>query len=153
MVKRDLALDLFRSFQGGKRRKRELKRELKESSGITSDPQPIKDLLENLITERNWDTGIAEGTLFSTWEEIVGNEISLHANPISLLDGLLTIQSSSTAWATQLRIIEPDLLKTIQRNASGALVESIAVIGPQGPSWKKGIRTIRGARGPRDTYG
>jgi predicted nucleic acid-binding Zn ribbon protein len=25
-------------------------------------------------------------------------------------------------------------------------------LGPNAPSWKKGIRTIRGARGPRDTY-
>jgi predicted nucleic acid-binding Zn ribbon protein len=29
----------------------------------------------------------------------------------------------------------------------------LAFIGPQAPTWKKGLRTIRGARGPRDTYG
>ncbi|MFZ2227727.1 MAG: DciA family protein [Candidatus Nanopelagicaceae bacterium] len=153
MSKRDLALDLFKSFRTGQTNKRIRKREVRESTDTATDPQLLKDLLSTLITERNWDTGIAEGTLFSNWEEIVGNEISLHANPISLIDGVLTIQSSSTAWATQLRLIEPDLLKTIQESAPGALVESIAVIGPQGPSWKKGIRTIRGARGPRDTYG
>lgn len=153
MAKRDLALDLFKSFQTGQTNKKIRKRQVRESTGTTTDPQLLKDLLKNLIAERNWDTGIAEGTLFSTWEEIVGNEISLHANPISLLEGVLTIQSSSTAWATQLRLIGPDLLETIARSAPGALVESIAVIGPQGPSWKKGIRTIRGARGPRDTYG
>ena len=153
MAKRDLALDLFKSFRTGQTNKRIRKREVRESTDTATDPQLLKDLLRTLVTERNWDTGIAEGTLFSNWEEIVGNEISLHANPISLFDGVLTIQSSSTAWATQLRLIEPDLLKTIQESAPGALVESIAVIGPQGPSWKKGIRTIRGARGPRDTYG
>lgn len=153
MAKRDLALDLFKSFQTGQTNKKIRKRRVRESTGTTTDPQLLKDLLKNLVTERNWDTGIAEGTLFSTWEEIAGNEISLHANPISLLDGVLTIQSSSTAWATQLRLIGPNLLETIQRSAPGALVESIVVIGPQGPSWKKGIRTIRGARGPRDTYG
>lgn len=153
MAKRDLALDLFKSFQTGQTNKKVRKKEIRERTDTTKDPQLLKDLLSNLITERNWDTGIAEGTLFSTWEEIVGKEISLHANPISLLDGVLTIQSSSTAWATQLRLIGPDLLRTIQHSAPGALVESIAVIGPRGPSWKKGIRTIRGARGPRDTYG
>lgn len=153
MAKRDLVLDLFKSFQTGKTKKKIRNKEVRESTGATTDPQLLVDLLKNLIAERNWDTGIAEGTLFSTWEEIVGNEVSLHANPISLLDGVLTIQASSTAWATQLRLIGPDLLETIQRSAPGALVESITVIGPQGPSWKKGIRTIRGARGPRDTYG
>lgn len=153
MAKRDLALDLFKSFQTGQTNKKIRKKEIRESTGTTTDPQLLGNLLNDLITERNWDTGIAEGTLFSTWEKIAGKEISLHANPISLLDGVLTIQSSSTAWATQLRLIGPDLLRTIQASAPGALVESIAVIGPQGPSWKKGIRTIRGARGPRDTYG
>ncbi len=153
MAKRDLALDLFRSFQTGQRGKKAQKKEVRESTNITSDPQLLKDLLNNLIADRNWDTGIAEGTLFSTWEEIVGSEIALHANPISLLDGVLTLQSSSTAWATQLRLIGPQLLATIQRSAPGALVESISLIGPRGPSWKKGIRTVRGARGPRDTYG
>lgn len=153
MAKRDLALDLFKSFQTGQTNKKIRKKEVRESTGTTTDPQLLKDLLTNLITERNWDTGIAEGTLFSTWEKIVGNEISHHSTPISLLDGVLTIQSSSTAWATQLRLIGPNLLETIQRSAPGALVESITIIGPQGPSWKKGIRTIRGARGPRDTYG
>lgn len=153
MAKRDLALDLFKSFQTGQTNKKIRKKEIRESTGITTDPQLLGNLLNDLITERNWDTGIAEGTLFSTWEKITGKEISLHANPISLLDGVLTIQSSSTAWATQLRLIGPDLLRTIQASAPGALVESITVIGPQGPSWKKGIRTIRGARGPRDTYG
>lgn len=153
MAKRDLALDLFKSFQTGQANKKIRKRQIRESTETTGEPQSLKDLLTSLITERNWDTGVAEGTLFSTWEEVVGNEISLHASPISLLDGVLTIRSSSTAWATQLQLIEPDLLKTIQRSAPGALVESISIIGPQGPSWKKGIRTIRGARGPRDTYG
>jgi predicted nucleic acid-binding Zn ribbon protein len=70
-----------------------------------------------------------------------------------LLEGKLTIQTSSTAWATQLRLISNDLLKTLQQSAPGALVEELVVIGPHAPSWKRGLRTIRGAKGPRDTYG
>jgi predicted nucleic acid-binding Zn ribbon protein len=65
---------------------------------------------------------------------------------------VLTIQSSSTAWATQLNLITTDLLATIQKDATGVLIEKLAIIGPQTPTWKKGIRTIRNARGPRDTY-
>jgi predicted nucleic acid-binding Zn ribbon protein len=44
------------------------------------------------------------------------------------------------------------LLKTITTSAPGALVDSLVILGPHAPSWKKGIRTIKGARGPRDTY-
>ena len=150
MAKRDLALDLFRSFQSEKKFSKRVP--YKEPS-IVGEPQPLGDLISKLIDEREWRTGIAEGTLFSTWEEVVGPQICEHTKPISLLDGVLTIQSTSTAWATQLQLVAPDVLNTIQKSAPGALVESLTIIGPNGPSWKKGLRTIRGARGPRDTYG
>lgn len=150
MAKRDLALDLFHSFRTGKPAR---PKKMRENQSTPTDPQLLADLLTHLIEERDWKGGIAEGTLFSTWVTIVGVEISQHCTPIALLDGLLTLRTSSTAWATQLQLVSPDLLRRIQASAPGALVEAIAVIGPQGPSWKKGVRTIRGARGPRDTYG
>ena len=46
-----------------------------------------------------------------------------------------------------------ELLKTISNSAPGALVEELIFLGPNAPSWKRGLRSIRGARGPRDTYG
>jgi predicted nucleic acid-binding Zn ribbon protein len=52
-----------------------------------------------------------------------------------------------------MRLMSDDLLKIISSSAPGALVESLIFIGPQAPSWKKGLRSIKGARGPRDTYG
>ena len=156
MAKRDLALDLFHSFQEGRRKtKKSLDKSVLVSphSDPSDGPQLLKDVLAQVIRERDWKGGIAEGTLFSTWADVVGPEISLHATPISLLEGVLTIQTSSTAWAVQLQLVGPDLLTTIRASSPGALVDSLSIIGPHGPSWKKGVRTIRGAKGPRDTYG
>ena len=113
----------------------------------------MKDLLADLVDRRDWRQGIAEGTLFTEWKSVVGDEIAKHATPITLVDGLLTIQTTSSAWATQMKLISTQLLQTISGSAPGALVEEIEVIGPLAPSWKKGIRTIKNARGPRDTYG
>ena len=82
----------------------------------------------------------------------MGNEIANNSTPISLVKGRLTIQAKATAWATQLNFMKDDLLKTIANSAPGALVEELFIIGPHAPNWKKGLRTIRGSRGPRDTY-
>ncbi len=155
MSKRDLALDLFKSFKNTSMKKTSKPASLIPStqSGKTGDPELISGVLSNLIADRDWDSGLAEGNLFVHWKKIVGDEIAQHATPISILDGTLTIQSSSTAWATQLQLMSNDLLMMIQKDAAGVLVENIVFIGPHGPSWKKGIRTIRNARGPRDTYG
>jgi predicted nucleic acid-binding Zn ribbon protein len=152
MSKRDLALDLFKSFKNTSIRKIN-KPAPSIQVGKPGDPELISGVLSNLIADRDWDSGLAEGNLFVHWKKIVGDEIAQHATPISILDGTLTIQSSSTAWATQLQLISNDLLMMIQKDAAGVLVENIVFIGPHGPSWKKGIRTIRNARGPRDTYG
>ena len=151
MNKRDLALDLFNAFKSGTTRKPN-KPAPTVRVGQPGDPELISGVLNDLISDRDWDSGLAEGNLFVNWKKIVGDEVAQHAQPISILDNALTVQSSSTAWATQLQLISADLLATIQKDATGVLIERLVIIGPQTPTWKKGIRTIRNARGPRDTY-
>jgi predicted nucleic acid-binding Zn ribbon protein len=147
----DLALELFRSYKTGFIKK--IKPPAAERASMPGDPTLISDVLTNLVSDRQWESGLAEGNLFAQWEKIVGSDIATHTTPISILEGVLLIQCSSTAWATQLQSVHDQLVETISSSAPGALVESLRFTGPTAPSWKKGIRTIRGARGPRDTYG
>ena len=150
MTKRDLAIDLFRNYKTGFIKKVRIRPERGQSPG---DPTLVSDILGDLVKEREWDSGLAEGNLFATWPDLVGAEVAQHAEPISLINGTLLIKCSSTAWATQLTLAQHQILETLRASAPGALVESLRIIGPQAPSWKKGIRTVSNGRGPRDTYG
>ena len=149
-MKRDIARELFRSYRSGLRKKKEV---IQEERSELGDPKNIGAILNELIDTRDWRQGVAEGNLFSDWKEIVGADVAEHSTPITLFEGKLTIQTTSTAWSTQLRLMQSDLLKTIRQSAPGALVEELSIIGPHAQSWKRGLRTIRGARGPRDTFG
>ena len=150
-MKRDLAKELYKFYRSGfRKQKNDQQNEVRQR---VTDPQSLSSVLSEVIQNRNWNQGVAEGNLFSDWNTIVGTEIAEHTTPITLIDGRLTIQTSSSAWATQMRLMQDDLLKTISSSAPGALVETLVFIGPHAPSWKKGLRTIKGARGPRDTYG
>jgi predicted nucleic acid-binding Zn ribbon protein len=149
-MKRDIARELFRSYRSGLRKKKEV---IQEERSELGDPKNIGAILNELIDTRDWRQGVAEGNLFSDWKEIVGADVAEHSTPITLFEGKLTIQTTTTAWSTQLRLMQSDLLKTIRQSAPGALVEELSIIGPHAPSWKRGLRTIRGARGPRDTFG
>ena len=151
-MKRDLAKELYKFYRSGFR-KTQNNDQTNESREKNIDPQSLEAVLAEMVAGRNWGQGIAEGNLFSNWAEVVGVEIAEHTTPISLVDGRLTIQSTSSAWATQMRLMQNELLKTISNSAPGALVEELNVIGPHAPSWKRGLRAIKGARGPRDTYG
>ena len=148
-MKRDIARELFRSYRTRTRKSNNQD----EDRGKRDEPEKLSNILENLVETRDWKKGIAEGTLFSNWRAVVGNEVAEHCEPITIFEGRLTIKAETTSWATQLRLMTPDLLKTIRSRSEGALVEEITVIGPTAPSWKRGLRTIRGAKGPRDTYG
>lgn len=148
-MKRDIARELFRSYRTKSRKTNNQEEERSKKD----DPEKLSNILNDLVTTRDWKKGIAEGTLFTKWREIVGNEIADHCEPITLFEGRLTIKAESTSWAVQLRLLTPELLKNIRSRSEGALVDEVTVIGPNTPSWKRGLRTIRGARGPRDTYG
>jgi predicted nucleic acid-binding Zn ribbon protein len=141
---------MYRAFRSSPKRLRKIE---DENRAKIDDPKLVSDVLDELIAKRDWVRGLAEGNIFTDWANIVGNEVAQHATPISLTEGRLTVQSSSTAWATQLNLMKENLLNTISNTAPGALVEELFIIGPNVPNWKKGLRTIRGARGPRDTYG
>ena len=148
-MKRDIARELFRSYRT-KTRKSE---SIEDDRTQRDEPEKLSNILNDLVTTRDWKKGIAEGNLFTKWSEIVGAEIAEHCEPITLFEGKLTIRAETSAWATQLQLLSTELLKNIRSRSEGALVEELRVIGPNAPSWKRGLRTIKGARGPRDTYG
>lgn len=105
-----------------------------------------------MAAERDWTDRISSGAVFGRWAELVGAEVAEHARPVSLADGELTVQAESTAWATQLRLLQRQLLARIAAGVGDGVVTRLRVHGPTAPSWRHGSRRVPG-RGPRDTYG
>ncbi|MFE3225697.1 DUF721 family protein [Nocardia sp. NPDC059228] len=116
------------------------------------DPQTLSALAMQLAKGRGWSAKVAEGTVFGRWASVVGEDIASHAQPISLENGVLSIQAESTAWATQLRMFQSQILAKIAAAVGNGVVKQLRINGPTAPSWRKGERHIKG-RGPRDTYG
>jgi predicted nucleic acid-binding Zn ribbon protein len=116
------------------------------------DPQPLGRIASRVALERGWSSRLTTGQLFHRWQAIVGEEIAEHARPVELKDGELTVQADSTAWATQLRLLQKQLIVKIAAGVGNGVVKRLKVLGPTAPSWRFGTRHVRG-RGPRDTYG
>jgi predicted nucleic acid-binding Zn ribbon protein len=116
------------------------------------DPQALGSATLDLARTRGWSTRVAEGSVFGQWTTVVGEDIAAHAAPASLRDGVLTIEAESTAWATQLRMVQAQVLAKIAAAVGDGVVTSVRIVGPAAPTWRKGKYHISG-RGPRDTYG
>ena len=116
------------------------------------DPQPLGRLASRIAVDRGWSARLAGGRLFGSWDAIVGADVAEHCSPVSLRDGELVVQAESTAWATQLRLLQRQLLVKIAKGVGNNVVTKLKVQGPSAPNWRHGPRRVPG-RGPRDTYG
>jgi predicted nucleic acid-binding Zn ribbon protein len=72
---------------------------------------------------------------------------------MSFDDGVLTVRAESTAWATQVRLLAPTLLRRLAEEVGKGTVTKVVVHGPNTPTWRRGPRIAPGRQGPRDTYG
>ena len=116
------------------------------------DPQTLSVTMKRLVAEHGWEDDVAVGGVMGRWPEIVGADVAAHCEPEGWSDGVLTVRTDSTAWATQVRLLAPQLLRRLSDELGPGTVTRVEVRGPGAPSWVKGTRSVKG-RGPRDTYG
>lgn len=117
------------------------------------DPQPLGDVLDNISRKRGWRRRISLSTVLQRWCDLVGTDNAEHSQPVDFAGGVLIVQCDSTAWATGMRYAAPQIVARLNTELGDQTVKRIDVRGPNAPSWKKGIRSVRDGRGPRDTYG
>ena len=118
-----------------------------------NDPELVGGVLAGYVADRGWERPLASARVFTDWAELVGTDVAAHCRPVSLTAGQLTVEAESTAWATQLRLLAGTVLARLVAQLGPEVVTSVHFRGPTGPSWKHGGLSVRGARGPRDTYG
>jgi len=158
----ELARSIARGLAGktGTRTTHEGSRRRKWQRGTTSsgahpddrDPQSLDTTLGRFVTDHGWETELRVHGVFSRWEAIVGHDVAQHVTPESYADGRLVVRTDSTAWATQMKLLAPDVVRRLNEVLGAETVRVIDISGPRGPSWKKGRLRVKG-RGPRDTYG
>lgn len=117
------------------------------------DPQLLDDAMGRLIAHHGWELDLKVQGVFGRWAELVGQEVADHCTPESFEDGRLVVRTDSTAWATQLKLLAPSVVRRLNEDLGHGTVTVIEVLGPHLPHWKKGRLSSRDGRGPRDTYG
>lgn len=107
------------------------------------DPQLLSAAIPRMIEDRGWTIPAAVGGVMGRWGEIVGGHIAAHCTPVEFNGGVLTVRTDSAAWATELRMLAPQLLAKLNaelgtsRRASGGpdpegAIAQLRVVGPGG---------------------
>ena len=116
------------------------------------DPQRLEHAIGGLLDNQGWQQRAAIGSVFGRWAEIVGADLAAHTKPDAFADGELAVTADSTAWATQVRLLAPQLVRRLNAELGDGTVHRVRVRGPAAPR-QRGAWRVPGGRGPRDTYG
>jgi predicted nucleic acid-binding Zn ribbon protein len=116
------------------------------------DPQSLGSAIDRLVDEQGWGERSAVAGVVGDWAGVVGEVMADHVRVVGFDDGVLTLAADSTTWATQVRLLLPQVHTAVDARVGSGVVRRIVVQGPAAPSWTFGPRRVKG-RGPRDTYG
>jgi predicted nucleic acid-binding Zn ribbon protein len=124
--------------------------------GDDRDPKTLDTVLQGWLRDHGYESQVGSGSLIARWPEIVGDQVADHVTPDSVQETdagrELILRADSTAWATQVRILIPQIHGRIATLLGAGVVDRIKVMGPAPPKREMGSRRVPG-RGPRDTYG
>jgi predicted nucleic acid-binding Zn ribbon protein len=73
-------------------------------------PEPVGRSLDRLLRSLGGPRARTVRSVFDDWAEVVGEPVASRARPVSLRRGRLVVAVPDSAWATQLRFLEPQLL-------------------------------------------
>ena len=116
------------------------------------DPIKLSNSLDEVIGKYDWGNQLAQAELFVSWQDIVGVDVASSCRPNNIERETLHVDCSSTAWATQMRLMSRQVLTEVNLRYPDLKISEIKFHAPQAPNWNKGPRSVPG-RGPRDTYG
>lgn len=151
----DQAINVLRRIRAAVRagitpRKRNSRTPRSTSEG--RDPRLLGEVVDEFLASSGLDARSRVAQVLTNWADLVGPEVAAHVQVERFDDGKLLLRADSTAWATQVRLLQATVLRRLTEQLGEGIVESIQVLGPDAPSWRFGSRRVPG-RGPRDTYG
>ena len=118
------------------------------------DPGSFAALLSREIRRQGWEENVGVRRLMQDWEHLVGPKIAAHTRPVKFdeKNKFLHVQSDSTPWATQLRLIQATILKKIAQELGPDVVVELKIHNPDYGPRQTGRLRVQG-RGKRDDYG
>jgi len=117
-----------------------------------ADPQSLNAAFGGLLSARGWRQRAAVGAVFGGWADIVGPQVAAHTRPDSFDEGELVVIADSDAWAAQVKLLTPQLLRRLAEELGAGTVRRVRVRGPAGRPRRGGLR-VRGSGSAGDTYG
>jgi predicted nucleic acid-binding Zn ribbon protein len=99
----------------------------------SEDPHGIGTVLEGLLEQRPWVSGMSLGELGRRWASVVGERLAQESAPVGLERGTLLIRASSAAWGAQVRFLSSEVRTRANEVLGGGPILEVRVTVDAGP--------------------
>lgn len=86
---------------------------------------PLKEALEDYFKRKRWDKRLKGYQAINYWEEVVGEEIAQHSQPIKIQDQTLFLRVKSNVWANELNLRKGELIQKINLKTGEEIISDI----------------------------
>lgn len=89
-------------------------------------PQPISAAISQFLERAGLRDRVQQATVVPEWAALVGEQIAAVTEPLSVTaDGILFVAVRTHAWMSELSLLEPELLASLNRAGGRAPVRKI----------------------------
>jgi predicted nucleic acid-binding Zn ribbon protein len=89
-------------------------------------PQPISAAISKFLDQAGIRDRVEQATVVPEWPKLVGSQIAAVTEPMSVTaDGVLFVAVRTHAWMSELSLMEPELLASLNRSGGRQPVRKI----------------------------
>lgn len=96
-------------------------------------PRRVADAVARLTAARGWSRRLHGARVHSTWEEIAGERLAQHTEPVRLHGGVLVVRATSSAWAAQIPYVANEIIRRANAVLGEGQVARVVVTRGSGP--------------------
>lgn len=90
-------------------------------------PKPLADLLEEGLVGLGLGERLREAEIWRLWPEVVGQAIAVRAQPLRIINGVLTVAVASGPWMQELAFLRGMMREKLNSRLGGEVVREIVL--------------------------
>lgn len=89
-------------------------------------PQPISTVIAQFLDRSGLRDRVEQASVVPEWPQLVGRQIAAVTEPLSVTaDGVLFVAVRTHAWMSELSLLEPELLLSLNRRTTRSPIRKI----------------------------
>ena len=91
-------------------------------------PRQVREALQSYLEKAGISEKVEAGSVVPEWAQLVGGGIAAVTTPLRVSNGVLFVAVRSSAWLSELKLMERDILRQLNTDKSKGKISAIRFV-------------------------